>query len=226
MRRAILGAAAALFLLAVAAAQAAADTQDFDKRGFAYSQAPADAPGFDYYVLALSWAPTFCASHPADRAECGARRGFVAHGLWPQYAAGGGPEHCTSVAELDPQTIERAKDAIPDERLIRHEWAAHGTCSGLPPRDYFLTLIRALGRLSIPAEFDGQAPHSMTASQIVAAFVKANPKLPSSSLALSCRWSQLEEVRVCLSPQLDPRPCGSDVRTHCRSGPFTIGTMR
>ena len=48
---------------------------------------------FDYYVLALSRSPTFCASHPADHAECGVRRGFVVHGLWPQYKGGGGPEH-------------------------------------------------------------------------------------------------------------------------------------
>ena len=184
-----------------------------------------DPAGFDYYVLALSWAPTFCASHPADRPECGLRRGFVVHGLWPQYAGGGGPEHCGGADALDQETIELAKSPIPDERLIRHEWVVHGTCTGLSPHDYFVTVIRAIGRLSIPSEFDGQAPHTMTSSQIVAAFAKINSSLTGRSLALRCRGPQLEEVRICLSRDLHPHPCASDIRSHCRSGPLTIGTL-
>ncbi len=185
-----------------------------------------EAAPFDYYVLALSWAPAFCASHPADRAECGLRRGFVVHGLWPQYAGGGSPEHCGGADAPDQETVERAKAAMPDERLIHHEWVVHGTCSGLTAHDYFATLIRAIGRLSIPSEFDGEAPHTMTPSQIVAAFTKANPSMTSRSLVLRCRGAQLEEVRVCLSLDLRPEPCGPDIRPHCRSGPLTIGTLR
>jgi ribonuclease T2 len=181
---------------------------------------------FDYYVLALSWSPTFCASHPADHAECGVRRGFVVHGLWPQYKGGGGPEHCGATDELDQETIEHAKAAMADARLVRHEWVVHGTCSGLAPRDYFRTLIRAVGRLTIPDEFDGVTSRQMTAAQIVAAFSKANPTLTGGSIALRCRGPQLEEVRICLSRDLHPEPCGRDIRTHCRSGPLTIDTMR
>ena len=203
---------AVLVLAAVAPAHALAESGD-------------TAP-FDYYVLALSWAPTFCASHPADRAECGLRRGFVVHGLWPQYAGGGGPEHCAGADALDPQTVERAKAAMPDERLIHHEWVVHGTCSGLSPYDYFVTMIRAVGRLSIPDEFDGEARHRMTASQIVAAFTKANPSLPARSLVLRCRGPQLEEVRTCLARDLHPQACGRDIRATCRSDLVTIGTMR
>jgi len=180
--------------------------------------------GFDYYLLALSWSPTFCASHPADRPECGLRRGFVVHGLWPQYAGGGGPEHCGGADALDQDTIELAKSPMPDERLIRHEWVVHGTCSGLSPHDYFVTLIRAIGRLSIPSEFDGAAPHTMSASQVVAAFTKINPSMTRRSLALRCRGPQLEEVRICLSRDLQPQPCGRDIRSQCRSGPLRIST--
>jgi ribonuclease T2 len=213
-RRGTLGAAlvAALALLAAAPARALPGVDE--------------AGGFDYYVLALSWSPTFCESHPADRAECGKRRGFVVHGLWPQYAGGGGPEHCGGASEPDPQTVARALSAMPDERLIRHEWTAHGSCTGLTPHDYFLAVIRATGRLAIPPEFDGEAPHRMTAQQIVSAFVNANPSLTERSLALRCRGPELEEVRVCLSRDLSPQPCGREVRTRCRSGPLTIGVAR
>ncbi len=56
-----------------------------------------NAPGqFDYYVLSLSWSPSFCetATSNARRQQCGARPfSFVVHGLWPQYERGF-PESC------------------------------------------------------------------------------------------------------------------------------------
>src|SRR5690348_18193525 len=59
-------------------------------------------PGqFDFYVLSLSWSPSFCAE-AAERGirsananvQCGPRPySFVVHGLWPQYD-NGFPEYC------------------------------------------------------------------------------------------------------------------------------------
>jgi ribonuclease T2 len=187
---------------------------------------PGDAGAFDYYVLALSWSPTFCASHPTGHAECGHRRGFVVHGLWPRYAGGGSPEHCGAGDALDADTVELARPAMPDERLIRHEWVVHGSCSGLSPHDYFATMIHAVGRLSIPSEFDGEKPRVLTAQQIVAAFLKENPSMPAPSVALRCSGAELEEVRICLSRDLRPRACGPDVRSRCGAGPLRIGVAR
>jgi ribonuclease T2 len=53
-----------------------------------------DMPGqFDFFVLSLSWSPSFCAAAAergrgrAANAQCGVRPySFVVHGLWPQYA--------------------------------------------------------------------------------------------------------------------------------------------
>src|SRR6201997_3862218 len=51
-------------------------------------------PGqFDFYVLSLSWSPSFCdyvsersPASVARQPECGDRPfAFVVHGLWPQY---------------------------------------------------------------------------------------------------------------------------------------------
>ena len=48
---------------------------------------------FDYYLLSLSWSPSYCLVHPADRYQCQGRGfGFVLHGLWPQFNAGGYPQ--------------------------------------------------------------------------------------------------------------------------------------
>src|SRR5262245_12074681 len=56
-------------------------------------------PGqFDFYVLSLSWSPSFCEAAgergTPPQQQCGARPySFVVHGLWPQYERGF-PEFC------------------------------------------------------------------------------------------------------------------------------------
>src|ERR1700712_5920775 len=60
-----------------------------------------NAPGeFDFYVLSLSWSPSFCeaaserGNSGRSQAQCGGRPfSFVVHGLWPQYERGF-PEYC------------------------------------------------------------------------------------------------------------------------------------
>src|SRR6516165_2487386 len=53
-----------------------------------------NTPGeFDYYVLSLSWSPSFCEEAEErgrnSQAQCGGRPfSFVVHGLWPQYEHG------------------------------------------------------------------------------------------------------------------------------------------
>src|ERR1700760_1582015 len=73
-----------------------------------------NTPGeFDYYVLSLSWSPSFCEeaqergnSGRSQQAQCGGRPfSFVVHGLWPQYEHGY-PEYCDRSKEwLDPKIM-------------------------------------------------------------------------------------------------------------------------
>ena len=106
--------------------------------------ARADAPKpdwFDYYVLALSWSPSYCAGEAGqnDSQQCapGRRFAFVIHGLWPQFAKGW-PEYCATREAWVPQKlIEGMMDVMPSKKLIIHEWKKHGTCSGLSQADYF-----------------------------------------------------------------------------------------
>src|SRR5919205_281006 len=116
-------------------------------------------PGqFDFYVLALSWSPSFCEAAgergtPAQQ-QCGARPySFVVHGFWPQYEKGF-PEFCQQPApRLDRNLVSSMLDLMPAPRLIFHEWERHGTCSGLPPRGYFETIRKARAVVKIPPEF-------------------------------------------------------------------------
>ena len=74
----------AIFLMAVALGSAPGQEQRQQHQ-----------PGqFDFYVLALSWSPSFCQDSEERgreaREQCGLGRpySFVVHGLWPQYERG------------------------------------------------------------------------------------------------------------------------------------------
>src|ERR1700730_1053493 len=141
-------------------------------------------PGkFDFYMLALSWSPSFCADSaervPAGSGQrvdpqCGARpRSFVVHGLWPQYETGF-PEFCEVPApRLDRGAVSSMLDLMPSPRLVFHEWDRHGTCSGLSARAYFETVRKARAVVKIPPEFlQVEQPLTVTPDQVEEAFVK------------------------------------------------------
>src|SRR5271165_5277690 len=121
-----------------------------------------DAGQFDFYVLSLSWSPSFCAA-AAERGDgrgptpqCGPRPySFVVHGLWPQYDKGF-PEYCEVPApRLNHDIVSSMLDLMPAPHLIFNEWDKHGTCSGLAPRAYFETVRKARAVVKIPPEYTG-----------------------------------------------------------------------
>lgn len=186
----------------------------------AAAQSPAPAGRFDYYVLSLSWAPTYCASHPNDMQECGSQQyGFVLHGLWPQYENGGYPATCSTSYQLDQQAREEAAKVFPSSNLVNHEWQKHGTCSGLKPIEYVRTAGQALSSVKIPAKLEpGSAPKSLRAQEISRLLRDANPAMTSRTLAVNCAQGRLSEVRICMDRDLKPRACGNGVRDSCGSG--------
>jgi ribonuclease T2 len=183
---------------------------------------------FDYYLLTLSWAPSYCLLHPADRAECGARGyGFVLHGLWPQFDSGGYPEACASDALLDEPAAAIGRTLYPSARLMQHEWDAHGTCSGLSAADYFRTVDRALAVVKAPPLLEApRSRQSLSADQISAAFVAANPDLAPEDLAVACSGSTLSEVRICLRRDLKLRSCGHRVHSNCGTDSVQVPSSR
>src|SRR6516162_9265465 len=119
------------------------------------------APGeFDFYVLSLSWSPSFCEEAEERRsggrspAQCGGRPfSFVVHGLWPQYEHGF-PEYCQRPSpRLDRNIMRSMLDLMPAPGLIYNEWDKHGTCSGLSERAYFETIRKARAVIKIPPDF-------------------------------------------------------------------------
>jgi ribonuclease T2 len=192
---------------------------------------PAEARGgagpFDFYVLTLSWSPAFCESGGGReyRAQCepGLAKGFVTHGLWPQYEHGF-PSECDGAATPSRMALAHVAGVYPDEGLARHEWRKHGRCSGKSPTDYFADVRRASESVTIPALFERpRQAQSFAPLDIQRAFIAANPRLRPGMLAVTCRKGALQDVRICFSRDLrEFRPCPEIARGACRSGEIAV----
>ncbi len=190
----------------------------------------AEAGRFDYWLMSLSWSPSYCLTHPDDNVQCRRKGyGFVLHGLWPQYRNGFGPEHCATVVAPEEAVIQHALAFMPSRHLIEHEWETHGACSGLDPSGYFDLADRAFASVTIPPLLTTpRLPPSLSADAIVQAFAANNPGLGANMLSVVCRdGGTLTEVRVCLNrATLAPQACGGRVRNTCRAGSLTIPAAR
>jgi ribonuclease T2 len=194
-----------------------------------------NAPGqFDFYVLSLSWSPSFCEEaqergrEGRSQAQCGGRPfSFVVHGLWPQYEHGF-PEYCQRPSpRLARGIMTSMLDLMPAPGLIYNEWDKHGTCSGLGERAYFETIRKARAGIKIPPEFlQLSESRTIAPGDIEDAFVKANPGLTQAAIAVTCNRTRLSEVRICLSKDLQFRDCGDIDHGACRRDQVTMPPMR
>src|SRR5262249_30601870 len=158
-------------------------------------------PGnFDYYLFSLSWAPNYCALHPGDHSsECSPNRhtAFVVHGLWPQKTSGAPPESCAPARPIATQTVNRVMAIMPSRTLIQHEWAKHGTCSGLSADEYFSAIERSFHSLQIPTEYKSLSnQQQFDVGQIEERFAEAN-HAPTGAFRVSCHANELLAVDVC-----------------------------
>ncbi|GGE40381.1 ribonuclease [Agaricicola taiwanensis] len=186
----------------------------------------AAAGRFDFWVLALSWSPTWCAERRdrRDDAQCVRQRGFVVHGLWPQYARGF-PSYCgTDPTVVSREAMRPALGLMPSEGLARYQWRKHGTCSGLGPSAYFNTIGKAAQAIRLPAAMAGGAelPHRLRPDALVASFVQVNPGLRREMLAVACEGGALTEVRICLSRTLQFQPCPQVAARTCRQREISV----
>jgi ribonuclease T2 len=193
-------------------------------------------PGqFDFYVLSLSWSPSFCdavtersAESAARQPECGDKPfAFIVHGLWPQYERGF-PEFCQNPApRLDRNIVSSMLDLMPSPRLIFREWDRHGVCSGLPSRAYFETVRKARAIVKIPTDFlDLSQPKTVSPSEVEDAFVAANPGLSRDGIAIGCDAKRLNEVRICLTKDLKFRDCAEVDQRACRRDQVLMPRVR
>ena len=179
------------------------------------------AGDFDYYVLALSWSSNWCALEGDERndPQCDRGRGvtWVVHGLWPQYEDGW-PSYCRT-GERDPSRGETAAmaDVFGGAGAAFYQWKKHGRCSGLSPSAYYDTARTAFDSITLPPVFDAlRRDVKLPATIVEEAFLEANPGLMRDQITITCSDGMIQEARICLTKDLEPRRCGDDTIRDCR----------
>ena len=178
------------------------------------------AGDFDYYVLALSWSPTWCALEGDQRGspQCddNADFGWVLHGLWPQYEDGW-PSYCRT-AHRNPTRSQTAAmaDIMGSGGSAWHQWNKHGRCSGLSSEDYYALAREAYAQVLRPSLFRRlEREIRLPAAVIEEAFLEENPNLTADGLTITCKASRIQEARICLDRDLNPRVCSGSVSRDC-----------
>jgi ribonuclease T2 len=193
-------------------------------------------PGqFDFYVLALSWSPSFCESSRernggrSNLQQCAGERpySFVVHGLWPQHERGF-PRDCQVPApRLSRNIVNTMLDIMPAPRLVFNQWDRHGTCTGMNGQQYFDTVRKARETVRIPPQYqDITAYLAVTPGEVEKAFIEANPDLTPEAIAVTCDHRRLSEVRICMSKELQFRNCPEVDRRSCRNDKVMMPPVR
>ncbi|MGP9810648.1 ribonuclease T2 family protein [Rhodopseudomonas sp. NSM] len=222
-RRSLIAALAACVAALVATASPAQDRRQ-------------NAPGeFDFYVLALSWSPSYCEQASergntgrSQQIQCGGRPfSFVVHGLWPQYERGF-PEYCQRPSpRLDRRIVNAMLDLMPAPGLIYNQWDKHGTCTGTSASAYFEEIRKARAAVRVPPDFiDAKEARAVTPAEVEDAFIKVNPGLSNAAIAVICDRSRLTEVRICMSKDLQFRACEEIDRRACRRDRLAVPPVR
>ncbi|QMU59585.1 MAG: ribonuclease T [Boseongicola sp.] len=198
--------------------------------GFAWGDGE-KAGDFDYYVLALSWSPTWCALEGDRRGspQCDdeADFGWVLHGLWPQYEDGW-PSYCHT-GHRNPSRSETAAmaDIKGSGGSAWHQWNKHGRCSGLSSRDFYALAREAYGRVIRPDVFRRlEREIRLPATVIEEAFLEDNEVLRADGLTVTCKAGRIQEARICLTRGLEPRACSGSVARDCTMSDALFSPVR
>jgi ribonuclease T2 len=189
------------------------------------------AGDFDYYVMALSWSPTWCAlegdRRGSPQCEAEADFGWVLHGLWPQYE-NGWPSYCRTDARNPSRTDTRDEaDLFGSSGNAWHQWNKHGRCSGLRADDYYALAREAYDRVTRPELLRKlEDPIRVPAKVIEQAFLEENPQLDADQITITCKAGRIQEARICLTRDLEPRRCGVDVIRDCAMSDALLDPIR
>ena len=125
-------------------------------------------------------------------------------------------EECAGAAPLKADLVDSMLEIMPSPGLIRHEWRAHGQCSGMSAKTYFAAVRAARTAVQIPAAFKAPVRDMVTGpASVERAFIGANPGLKDAGVAVTCSGRRLREVRICLTKSFEFRTCSSVDRRDC-----------
>lgn len=197
---------------------------------------------FGFYLLAMTWGPSFCCAEPG-RGECTnladsfAGTHLTLHGLWPNYtdeqARGrprAWPQYCGAYAHCEqsdatgcapdapvPAELAPLAPAYVHDALATHEWSKHGSCTSLSAADYFraeLAAIHAIPSNATPDALRAAIGHDLPREELQRAF-----GVPPGSVVLGCdAHCRLTQVGFCIAKDAHDAPttpiaCSSNVTT-------------
>jgi len=195
------------------------------------AMADGEAGDFDYYVLALSWSPTWCAlegdARDAEQCDEGKDYGWVMHGLWPQYEDGW-PSFCRTTFRAPSRGETGAMaDIMGSGGSAWHQWKKHGVCSGLSPQDYYRLARLAYDNVIRPPVLRKlDDPVRVPAKVIEEAFLQSNPDWQANMITITCKSDRIQEARLCLTRDLEPRKCGRDTIRDCSATRALLDPVR
>ena len=118
-------------------------------------------------------------------------------------------------------------DLMPSPRLIFNEWRKHGTCAGFSVGRYFEEIRKARAVVKIPDEFlEGPIAREVAPAEVEEAFLKANPNLSAGGISVTCDSRRVNEVRVCLTKDLQFRDCSELERRSCKRAKLVMPAVR
>lgn len=165
----------------------------------------------DYYMLSLSWSPSFCEqqkqkndgkipAHLQFQCNQAAKFGWVIHGLWPQNAnaqtIGDHPRFCQGdLPPVSEAVIKKYLPESPGASLLQGEWEKHGACAFNDAESYFAKQKELFRSLNLPA---GELSHK----ELFQWIKKFNPQF--KNVHLEARGN---ELYLCYDKQWKPTDC-------------------
>lgn len=165
----------------------------------------------DYYMLALSWSPSFCEeqrsknngnvpAHLALQCNQASKFGWVIHGLWPQSAtarsADEHPRFCQGdLAQLPENLIKQYLPESPGASLLQGQWEKHGACAFNNAEDYFEKQKQLFRSLNLPGQ-------ELSRKELFAWLKKFNPQLKEAYLGAS-----RNELYICYNKSWNVMDC-------------------
>jgi ribonuclease T2 len=131
--------------------------------------------------------------------------------------------------ERDPTRAETAAmaDIMGGAGLAFYQWKKHGRCSGLSAPDYYATARQAFGKVTIPPVFTQMSKTLEVPAEVIeGAFLESNPGLARDQITVTCKQGYIQEVRICLTRDLEPRRCGADTIRDCRLDDAVLPAVR
>src|SRR5690606_31325369 len=111
--------------------------------------------------------------------------------------------------------------------LAWYQWKKHGRCSGLSARGYYQAIRDAAEQVPVPDVFDDlDKDITLPPSVVEDAFIEVNPNLTREGSTVTCSSEALQEVRICLTRDLEPRDCAPDASRDCSRDELLMEQVR